>query len=88
MLYEAGWINLNFDWAAWVQSPEGQKLVISKEAIASANCEDLGMLLTTLVRNDRFCEGSLAKAFSDKILLAIAERAEALLNGTDEVSAG
>ena len=60
-----------------MRGPEGQKLVHSKEAIASADFEELGRLLTALVRNDRFCEGTLAKAYEDKAPLTIVERAEA-----------
>jgi hypothetical protein len=39
----------------------------------------LAKLSVALVRQDRFSEGTLAKAYDDKILLAIVERAESLL---------
>ena len=51
------------------------------DTIASANGEQLAKLAFALVREDRFSEGRLAKAYDDKILLAIVERAEELLKG-------
>ena len=53
----------------WVRRPEGKKLLGSRNAIASAYCQQLAKLLTAFVRNDRFVEGSLAKAYKDKIFL-------------------
>jgi hypothetical protein len=79
MLYDARWVNPDFDWPKWYDSPEWQKLYGHPEAIVTADAEQLAKLLTTLVRQDRFCEGTLAKAYEDKILLAIVERAESLL---------
>ena len=79
MVYESGWVLANFDWTQWSDSPEARTLLADRKAIASANCEQLEKLLTTLVRRDRFEEGSLAKAYEDKILLAIIERADNLL---------
>jgi hypothetical protein len=84
MLYDAGWIQ-DFDWPEWKDGPEGKKLFGHGQAIATADCDQLAKLLTTLVRQDRFVEGLLAKAYEDKILLAIVERAESLVASTDPV---
>jgi hypothetical protein len=81
MLHEAGWVQ-DFDWAEWKGSPEGLKLFSHREAIAAANSDQLAKLLTTLVRQDQFVEGLLAQAYEDKILVAIVERAEALIAGS------
>lgn len=78
-LYDAGWILPDFDWPQWIQGPEGQRLWADREAIGSADEEQLAKLLTALVRSDRFSEGTLAKAYNDKVLLSIVERAENLL---------
>ncbi len=67
---------LGFDSAKWIEQPEGKRLFDnSSNTIASANAdaEQLVRLSIALVRNDRFAEGTLAKAYADKILLAIAE---------------
>jgi hypothetical protein len=69
----------DFDWTKWIEQPEGQKLSGNPHAIASASGEQLVKLSLALVRQDRFVEGALAKAYDDKILLAIVERAENLL---------
>jgi Family of unknown function (DUF6508) len=68
-----------FDWTEWLRHGEGRKLFESSNAIATADGEQLAKLSLALVRQDRFVEGTLAKAYDDKILLAIAERADSLL---------
>ena len=79
MLYDAGWILEGFDWTEWIHTPDAQKLLRHRKAIAAADCDQLAKLLTALVRQDRFSEGTLERSYADKILLAIAERAESLL---------
>lgn len=69
ILYDAGWVLPEFDWPRWAD----------REAIGCADEEQLAKLLTALVRSDRFSEGTLAKAYDDKVLLSIVERAENLL---------
>ena len=83
MLYDAGWILPDFDWPTWIEGPEGQRLCTDREAISSATEEQLAQCLTALARSDRFSDGTLAKAYDDKILLSIAERAEDLLRDVD-----
>ena len=78
--YEAGWILKDFDWATWAHGPEGQKLANDRTALSKADEDQLAMLLTALIRQDRFVEGALGAAFDSGLLLAIAERARALLN--------
>ncbi|HEY3776891.1 MAG TPA: DUF6508 domain-containing protein [Rhizomicrobium sp.] len=67
-----------FDWSAWADGPEGERLATSHANIASANCEQLSKLLTAVIRQDRFCEGFLAGCYESGLLLVITERAEAL----------
>ena len=73
-----GWVT-PFDWPAWSASPEGQRLIGHPEAVASASADDLGKLLTTYVRGDRFNEGLLASAHENGMLAAIARRAQELV---------
>ena len=47
--------------------------------MADAPVEDIGKLITAIVRSDRFVEGSIAGAFESGLLLGIARRAAALL---------
>lgn len=47
-------------------------------AIANASVEQIGWILTYLLRADRFVEGSLAQAFDRGLMRAIAQRAAIL----------
>ena len=75
----AGWI-VPFDWATWAESAEGRRLLREPRHIATATPDQLGKVLTTLVRGERFSEGTLSEALESGLLLAIARRAEALLD--------
>ncbi|MDZ7281398.1 DUF6508 domain-containing protein [Sphingomonas sanguinis] len=50
-------------------------------AVADASVEQLGWILTYLLRADRFVEGSLAQAFDTGLMRAITERAAVLVVG-------
>jgi hypothetical protein len=64
-----------FDWMTWLGTPEGQTLAGDPSAVGRATPEDLGKLLTSLVRGERFGDGTLANAFDSGMLTAIARRA-------------
>jgi len=67
------------DWMAWAGTPEAQRLIRDPAAIAAAGPEDLVLLLTTIIRGERFSDGQLAGALERGTLLALARRAQALL---------
>ena len=80
--YALGWIMPGFDWGAWKGTAEARALVASPAALAKATTEELSRMLTTLIRQDRFVEGSLARAFQRGLLTAIARRAAVLVSET------
>lgn len=67
-----------FDWMAWAQTDEAQALRTDREVLARATLDDLHKLLTTIIRADRFSEGTLAEAFESGLIAAIARRAAVL----------
>lgn len=75
-----GWIVMGFDWMNWLQTDEGRSLRDDPGAIATASPDQLGKLLTAIVRSDRFTEGSIAGAFESGLLARIARRAGSLLD--------
>jgi hypothetical protein len=77
-----GWIVV-FDWRTWLESDRGRTLRESPAAVADATVEELGHLLTAIIRSDRFVEGSIVGAFESGHLAAIARRAAVLLEGID-----
>jgi hypothetical protein len=66
-----------FDWMTWIATPEAAALMTA-EGTRGATAEDISKLMTTLVRRDRFVEGTLDAAFESGLLLAILERAREL----------
>jgi hypothetical protein len=74
----AGWI-MPFDWATWAQGVEGQKLLRDPRHIKTATPDQLEKVLTILIRRERFSAGTLNNALESGLLLAIARRAEALV---------
>jgi hypothetical protein len=76
--YEHGWIRGDFDWSAWATTSEAQLLRDDPSALASASPDDLGRLLTVVVRGDRFSQGELLAAWDSGLLRRIVERAAKL----------
>ena len=79
MIYQEGLIIDGFDWPEWAQTDEFKDLFSKPEALAKASVDQLAMLLTALLRKERFCEGTIASACSDGLLAGITQRAGMLL---------
>jgi hypothetical protein len=62
-----------------MDGPEARSLAGDRAALGQASEDQLAKLMTALIRQDRFVEGNLAAAFRDGLLLAMAERARALV---------
>jgi len=76
--YDLEWVRLDFDWPAWMQTPEAIQLRDDARALSRATPEQLSRLLTVLIRQDRYCDGALADAFESGLLTAICHRAAQL----------
>jgi hypothetical protein len=76
--YAMDWVLRDFDWSEWMQTPEAIALRDDTEVLKRANPDQLAKLLTMLIRQDRFVEGSLAETFDSGLLTAILRRAAAL----------
>ena len=75
---EAGMMLTGFDWPSWAQTPEAKRLHGDRATLAKATPDELAMLLTALIREDRFNEGALGDSFESGIMTAIARRAKEL----------
>jgi hypothetical protein len=69
------------DWMRWAGTSEAQRLISDPTTIADASHDDLIYLLTTILRGERFSDGEIAGAYERGTLVAIAQRAQALLIG-------
>jgi hypothetical protein len=66
------------DWAAWAQTSRARALRDDPAVLASATEHELAQLLTLVIRQDRFCEGSLARVFESELILGVLLRAQQL----------
>jgi hypothetical protein len=76
--YEHDWVLRDFDWPGWMQSTEAQELRDNPETLAKASPDQLANLLTVLIRQEKFSEGSLASAYDSGLLTGILRRARTL----------
>ncbi len=83
LAYEDGWVLAGFAWMEWSTTPEAEGLRDDPEVLGTATVEQLARLITTLVRQERFVEGSLMRAFESGLVLGIARRAEGLMEAID-----
>jgi hypothetical protein len=67
-----------FSAVEWMGSAEGKTFTRDPTAIADATPEQLARVLTALVRQERFSEGTLSAALDSGILVAIVSRAQTL----------
>ena len=81
--YEDGWVRFGFAWGEWSRTPEAQSLRDDPEVLARATVDQLAKLITVLVRQERFSEGSLMGAFDGGLVLGIVRRAGVLMEGDD-----
>lgn len=75
MAYDAGWVIADFDWVTWKATEEAQGFLSNVAAIGAADSVQLAKLITTITRQDRYCDGTLAWAFETGLLTAMATRA-------------
>lgn len=76
--YDNGWVLEGFDWPSWKETPEFAELDDKPAALVAATPEQIARLLTVLIRQDRFAEGSLAQHYDSGLLLGILKRATVL----------
>ncbi|MCW8308865.1 DUF6508 domain-containing protein [Acidiphilium sp. PA] len=76
--YENGWVVGHFDWPAWSSTAVARRLRSDESAIAEATLEELARLLTVLIRQERFAEGTLLDAFKAGLILRIIRRIDTL----------
>ena len=76
----SGLLQTGFAWPDWAGTPEAIALRTDREALERATPDQLGRLLTMLIREDRFNEGAMAESFGSGLIAAIARRA-AILSG-------
>lgn len=80
--YKFGWV-MPFDWGKWAATRRAGKLRDDPQVLAGATADDIGRLLTVLIRQDRFVDGALAGAFESGLLIRILERTKALLDAAE-----
>ncbi len=81
--YQYEWVSSDVNWVEWKQTSEAQRLRDEPDALFQASEHDLVCLLTTCIRQERFCEGSLESAYESGLLTGILQRADALLNANN-----
>ena len=75
--YDLGWVR-DFDWPEWIRTEEAILLRDDPEVLATATADQLAKLLTVIIRQDRFVEGSLGEAFECGFVGSILHRAKVL----------
>ena len=77
--YKKKWIKEDFNWGDWMSTEEACRLRDDPSLLAKASPDQLGKLLTVMIRQDRFAEGALLDGFETGLVLRIVQRAAAIL---------
>ena len=78
MCYDYKWVQ-PFGWVEWKETDEAAQLRDDPEVLANATSEQLQKLLTVIIRQDRFVEGSAAEHIESGLVGRIIDRAAVLL---------
>ncbi len=76
--YEDDWVRRDFDWTEWVGTPEAQHLLNDPEAVRRASKLQVAYLLTVILRQDRFADGTILEAIRSGYLQRLLQRIGAL----------
>jgi len=77
--YDHGWVLRDFHWVSWARSDEAQALCSDPSVLVQAEPTQLLCLITALIRQDRFSEGTLLDAFKSRLILGIVRRAAVIV---------
>lgn len=72
--YEDDWVRRDFDWTEWVDTPEAQRLLNDPESVTRASKQQVAYLLTVILRQDRFADGTILGAIKSGYLRSLLER--------------
>jgi hypothetical protein len=76
---DLGWVSREGNWTLWLSTPEATRLFEESGAVEQATYEQLSQMLTAMIRQERFGEGSLDGYYQSGLLLRVLQRAKALL---------
>ncbi len=77
--YEDGWVLGDFDWPSWARSANAAALRDDPKVLARATPAQIARLLTVLIRQERFADGTLDAAFATGLVQRIVDRAAVLV---------
>ena len=72
LAYKIGLVLFDFDWGMWQDS--AQRFIDEPERVDSADLQTIQQLTTTVIRAEKFCEGTLADMHERGVLTAICRR--------------
>jgi hypothetical protein len=72
-------LQINFDWSSWDAGREIAQGGVNE--IMKQDLVTICMLLTAIIRNDRFCEGTLTSFFNEGSGLTALKRIDEIVNG-------
>lgn len=75
-------VSPDVNWTEWSQTDEARRLLANPAAVGEATPDQLVALATTIVRGDRFTEGTLPHFHETGHLRAIVRRAAELTEGS------
>jgi len=76
--YEDGWVRPEFDWGEWMATDEARTLRDDPTVMERATVQQLANLLTVIIRQERFADGSLLNAIESGLVQRILRRVRSL----------
>lgn len=74
LAHEDGWVGRRFDWSEWKEGEQARNLRDNPGAMARANIDDIEKLITVIVRQERFSDGSIKSAIDSGLLKRVHDK--------------
>lgn len=81
--YDDDWVRRDFDWTEWIDTPEAWHLLNDPESVRRATKQQVAYLLTVILRQDRFADGTILEAVRSGYLQRLLHRIRALDSSAD-----
>ena len=75
---KGSWVRPDVNWRGDAEGERYHHLCSEPAALETATVDEIALVLTSLVRGDRYSEGILAKAFEERLIQRLLARIEAL----------
>ena len=87
LCYADRWVDMDFPWIEWEHTPEARLLFSDRQTLGAASEIQISHIITTIIRSDRFADGTLERAYDTGLIPSLLQRVNVLASVQDVAKA-